>query len=242
MGISIRPTGMTHAAAALRNLELRQDVLANNLANVSTPGFKGEQVFAEMLGGDQAPIVRSRTDFRSGAITSTGAPLDLAMSGTGFFVVDTPNGERLTRGGSLQLDDARRLVTADGHQVLGEDDEKGGTRGPVMIPANARDVQINRSGAVIVDGVQIARLRCESASSDVMHEAGGLFRAAESPARIPIEDRTIRQGAIEESNVGSLESMVDLISVQRAYSSVQKVMTTIDSALGIAASEIGKPA
>ena len=238
----VRPTGMRHAAAALQILERRQEVLANNLANVSTAGFKGESVFAELL-ADGVPTVRTATDRRVGSLTSTGAPLDLAITGDGFFVVDTPAGERLTRGGAFELNDLRQIVNPDGHPLLGEEDVLGGSRGPVTIPANAANVQIDRGGAVIVDGKQIARLRFESVPADtqLQHEGGGLFAAPESRVSVPPADRTVRQGAQEESNVSSLDSMVDLISVQRAYASVNKVMTTIDGARGLCVNEIGKP-
>jgi flagellar basal-body rod protein FlgF len=238
----VRPTGMQHAAAALQMLERRQEVLANNLANVSTTGFKGERVFSELLSGG-LPTVRTATDTRVGALISTGAPLDLAITGDGFFVVATPAGERLTRGGAFQLNDERQMVDAEGHALLGEENPQGGTRGPVTIPAGAAAVNIDRSGTVIVDGKQIARLRFESVPADtaLQHEGGGLFAAPQSRARVAPGDRTVSQGAQEESNVNSLESMVDLISVQRAYASAQKVMTTIDAARGLCVTEIGRP-
>src|SRR3954471_61611 len=94
--------GMTSAAGALRYWERRQEVTANNLANVSTDGFKAERVFGKLMDG--APVIGTRTDRRDGALRQTGSHLDLAIGGDGFFVVNTPAGERLTRGGSLRLD------------------------------------------------------------------------------------------------------------------------------------------
>src|SRR5205085_4652182 len=93
------PNGLSSAASALRYWERRQEIATNNLANTSTDGFKGERVFAKML-GDALPVAQTATDLRAGTLRQTGNPLDLAIPGQGFFVVDTPNGQRFTRGGA----------------------------------------------------------------------------------------------------------------------------------------------
>jgi flagellar basal-body rod protein FlgF len=244
MGTGIRPTGIDNAAAALRYWERRQEVVANNLANVSTDGFKGERAFARLLGDGSTPAIDSSTDYRAGPMNSTGNPLDLAITGDGFFVVQTPRGERLTRGGSLSLNDQHQVVDASGNLVLGEDDPAGGVRGPVVLPDHAANVQVDAGGAVRVDGRQVARLRVERAApgAKLNHEGGGLFETALARPSVPFDQRTVRQGMREESNVNSIESMVDMLSIQRAYASVQKVLTTIDTARGIATTELGKPA
>ena len=131
-------TGLTSAAAALRYWERRQEVASNNLANVSTDGFKAERVFAEML-GDATPAARTATDVRSGTLRETRNPLDVAVAGEGFLVVSTPGGERFARGGSLQLDAGRRLVDPAGNAVLGEN-------GPIVVPAGS--VSIDRGGQI----------------------------------------------------------------------------------------------
>jgi flagellar hook-basal body protein len=125
MGTPIRPNGMTSAAAALRYWERRQEVASNNLANVSTEGFKGEKVFARMMDG-ALPEPDAVTDFAPGAVTSTGNPYDVAIDGKGFFVVQSPNGERLSRGGALHVDDKGYLVDASGHALLGD-------HGPIQV-------------------------------------------------------------------------------------------------------------
>ncbi len=243
MGSSIRPTGLDSAAAALRYWERRQEVVANNLANVSTAGFKGERTFARLLGDGATPAIDAVTDFRAGPITMTGTPLDLAITKDGFFVTQTAGGERLVRGGSMRLNDQRQLVDESGDVLLGEYDARGGTDGPVVLPQHAAAVTIDHAGAVVVDGTQVARLRLERVAPGVrlQHEAGGRFVPPATRERMAFDARTVRQGAIEESNVGSVESLVDMISIQRGYASVQKVLTTIDSARGIAASELAKP-
>jgi flagellar basal-body rod protein FlgF len=244
MGTSIRPTGLDNAAAALRYWERRQEVVANNLANVNTDGFKGERAFARLLADGGTPVIDTATDLRSGPINTTGNPLDVAIAGDGFFVVDTESGERLTRGGALHLDDQRQLVDASGNVMLGERDAKGGVAGPIVIPAGSGAIGIDQGGAVSVNGQQVARLRLEhvAGGTRLQHEANGLFVPPASRESIAAEQRTIRQGAREESNVSSVESLVDMIAVQRAYGSVQKALTTIDTARGIATTELGKPA
>jgi flagellar basal-body rod protein FlgF len=228
------PNGLSAAASALRYWERRQEIASNNLANVSTDGFKGERVFARML-GDALPVAQAATDTRAGSLRETHAPLDVAVMGEGYLVVDTPNGERFSRGGSLQLDADRRLVDPSGHPVLGE-------RGPITVPQGA-DLTIDASGTLKVDGKPVDRLRLERAGpgAELAHEGGNLL--VPDAARAPLADRErgVRQGFVEESNVNAVASMVDMIAVQRAYASVQKAVTTMDAVRGTAVNEIGKP-
>jgi flagellar basal body rod protein FlgG len=227
------PTGLSAAASALRYWERRQEVASNNLANVSTDGFKGERVFAQMLDG-ALPAARTANDLRAGTVRETHDPLDLSIRGPGFFVVDTPNGERLTRGGSFQLDASRRLVDGSGHPVLGEN-------GPITIPDGT--IEIDAKGVLSVDGKVVDRLRLEQPGkgAELAHEGGTLF--VPDTARQPVADgeRGVRQGFVEESNVNTVGSMVDMIAVQRAYASVQKAVTTIDAIRGTAVNDLGKP-
>jgi flagellar basal-body rod protein FlgF len=225
--------GMIRAANALHYWERRQEIVANNLANAETTGFKAERVFARVM-GDSIPVADSATDLRTGTIRETGAPLDLALSNSGFFVVDTPNGERLTRGGSFTLDADGQLVDADGNALLGEN-------GPIVAPTGS--IVIDRSGAVKVNGAEVDQLRVESVPLNVrlQHDAGTTFlpdpaRASQAPA-----DREVRQGALEESNVGTIDSMVDLISVQRAFAAVQRAVTTLDGIRETISNDLGKP-
>jgi flagellar basal body rod protein FlgG len=244
MGTSIRATGLATAAAALRYWERRQEVLANNLANVNTVGFKGERTFAHLLEDGRTPVADAVTDLARGPMTPTGDPLDVAIDQDGFFVVQTPHGERLSRGGPLRIDPEHRIVDQSGNVLLGEADEHGGTQGPIVLPADATSIHIDSRGVVSADGRHVGRLRLERvpAGAKLHHEAAGLFATAAQRTSIDVAERKIRQGVREESNVNPLSSLVDMISVQRAYGSVQKVLTTIDSARGIAVTELGKSA
>ena len=228
-----RTNGLTAAASALRYWERRQEVASNNLANASTDGFKAERVFGQML-GDATTAARTATDLRTGTLRDTFNPLDLALGGEGFFVVGTPNGERYTRGGSFQLDADRQLVDAQGNVVLGE-------QGPIVLPQGA--VSVDRAGVVSVDGKEAARLRLErpAAGAPLPHEGGTLFVPDGSGRPVAVADRRVRQGALEESNVSPIGSLVDMIAVQRAYAAVQKAVTTLDAVRGTAVSDLGKP-
>lgn len=231
----MRPSGMNSAASALRYWERRQEVAANNLANVSTDGFKAERVFARLM-SDGTPVADAATDFRGGTIRPTGTPLDIAQDGPGFLVVETPAGERFTRGGSFSLDESGRIVDANGHALLGEG-------GPIVVP-NKGALTIDRAGAVKVDGREVGRIRVETvaANARLAHEGGTLFVPDASRQPLGAESRTVHQGALEDSNVDSMGSMVDMISVQRAYAAVQKAVTTLDTVRGLISNELGKTA
>lgn len=224
--------GMTRAAHALRYWESRQQVVANNLANVDTAGFKGERVFAEVF-GDALPVANSATDLTNGALKQTDAPLDLALGGDGFFVVETAQGEQLTRGGSFRLDDGGRIVDANGNPLLGE-------AGEIVVP-DGGEVAINSAGDIHVDGQEVGRLRVEAVpqGEPLEHAGGNLFIAA---GRQPIAEdaRDVRQGYVEDSNVSSVGSLVDMISVQRNYTSVQRTIVTLDEIRQKITNDIGR--
>jgi flagellar basal body rod protein FlgG len=239
MGVSLRLTGLSSSAAALRYWERRQEVVANNLANVETTGFKAERVFARLAEG-ALPEADTSTDTRGGTLKETGSPLDLALTGDGYLVVDTPQGERLTRGGSFRLEEGGRVVDAAGNPLLGEG-------GPIVVPPDAGAVQVGGGGVVRAGGRDLGRLRLEGvpAGTRLEHAGAGLFvpDASAQPLDESARGATqlVRQGYLEESNVSPLDAMVDMISVQRAYAAVQKAVTTLDAVRGTAANELGKP-
>jgi flagellar basal-body rod protein FlgF len=247
VGISIPPVsnptlGIPQAAAALRNLERRQEIVANNLANVSTTGFKGEHPFARLLDSAGTAVVDAQTDRSQGALQRTDAPLDLALASSGFFVVSTPDGEQLTRGGSFRRDVSGVLVDAIGAPVLGEYDARGGKPGPVEIPEHAQSIRIEPDGAVVVDGAQVARLRVEDVAADTRleHVGNGRFLAPATRTSLVADRRAVQQGALEDSNVTPVTSLVSMIEIQRAYSSAQRALTTIDGARGIVVTDLAR--
>ena len=142
--------GMDRAASALRYWERKQEIVANNLANVSTDGFKAQRVFARLLDGVR-PVAEATSDLSTGNLRTTGNSMDVAIDGNGFFVVQTPNGDRYTRGGSLHLDPKHQLVDADGSPLMSE---KG-----LPIKLTDAPVRIGKNGEITKDGQAVATLK-----------------------------------------------------------------------------------
>jgi flagellar basal body rod protein FlgG len=173
------------------------------------------------------------TDLQQGAFRETGRPLDLGLEGQGFLVVRTDRGERLTRGGSFQLDPSGTLTDTHGNPLLGVD-------GPMVLAGTT--VEVQNDGSVMVDGALAGRLRVETVDNlGTLHkEAAGRFIAS-TPTHPVDEDTThVRQGAIEEPNLDPLLSMVDLITIQRAYSANVDALKAMDSVLGTVTGEVGR--
>jgi len=225
--------GMHSAASALRYYERKQEVVANNLANVSTNGFKAQRIFATLLDGI-APAAESGTDFTVGSLRQTANPTDVAIDGKGFFVVSTPDGERYTRGGSFRLDEKHQLVDNDGRPLLG-------TKGPIKLLD--APIEIDEKGEVKQNGQVVDTLRMESApkGTDVQREGETLWVPPANKEVLKPADRNVKQGYIEESNVNSMTALIDMVSVQRAYASVQKTIIEMDHTNETVATQIAKP-
>lgn len=224
---------MTSASSALRYWERRQEVTANNLANVSTDGFKAERAFTMLMDG--GPVIGTATDRRVGAMHGTGAPLDVALGTDSFLVAQTDSGERFTRGGHLRVDQAGFLADQNGHRLLGDNG---------AIAVGAGPLSIDGQGGVSVGGKLVDHLRIEGAPNNVglAHEGGMLLVPGATRTIVPLEQRDVRQGFVEESNVDSLGGLVDMISVQRAYAAVEKSISVLDHIRETATSQLGRPA
>ena len=229
----VRTNGMTSAAAALQMLERRQQILANNLANANTRGFKAETAFSRMI-GDAVSGTDSSIDLTQGVLTDTRNSLDVSVEGNGFLVVKTTSGERHIRGGSFQLDSSRQLVDASGNPVLGES-------GPITLPLGT--VNIDATGLIAVNAKAVAQLRLESvdAKAKLVHEGGTMFVPDASRRAIPLAERRIHQGSVEESNVNTMSAMTQMLEVMRRYGAAQKSIATLDSTRGIAVNDLAKP-
>ena len=194
--------------------------VANNIANMSTTGFRKEGViFAEhiaALDGNEPSLSMATAegrvlDMTQGSLTQTGGIFDFAIQGDGFFKIDTPQGERLTRAGSFTPNAEGELVTADGDRLL----DAGGT--PIFIPPDAKSISLATDGTLSADGrpqTQIG-LWLPDNPRDLIHEAGTLFRA--DGGTTPVEQSTIVQGFVEDSNVNPITEITRMIEVQRAY-------------------------
>jgi flagellar basal-body rod protein FlgF len=201
-------------------LKRQMDVLANNVANLSTPGFKGEDIlFVEHLKRtDQRETLRFVQDIATlrnlspGPLTHTGSPLDLAIRGTGYFTIETPRGERYTRAGGFALDADGRIVTAHGHALL----DDGGA--PLSVPTDAAEVTVAQDGTVSTDQGDIGRIglvRFENPQA-IQKLQHGLYEAA-GQEPLPVEDPDIQQGKLEGSNVAGVVEMTRLIATVRSY-------------------------
>jgi flagellar basal-body rod protein FlgF len=225
--------GLDSAASALRYWERKQEVTANNLANVSTDGFKAERVFAHLLDG-MRPQAEATSDLTTGSLKQTGNATDVALKSNGFFVVSTTNGDRYTRGGSLRVDDKHFLVDANGHQLLG-------TKGAIKLGDGPFD--IDSSGTVKQGGQIVDVLRVESGpkGTQLAHEGNSLWVPGAAKDVVAPKDRDVRQGYLEESNVNSMSALIDMVSVQRSYASVQKAITEMDQANETITTQLARP-
>ena len=224
--------GILNTARSLGYWLRSQEVTANNLANVNSDAFKVDRITARQLPGETFPQTVQRTDLRQGAFRDTNRPLDLALDGDGYFVIDTPQGARLTRGGSLQLDPAGRITDSHGAPLMGEG-------GPIVAAGGTIEVQID--GSVNMDGARVGRLRVVQVPDGQVRKLGfGRFEAL--AAMQPAADATVRvrQGAIEEPNVDPLVGMVDLVAIQRAYAANLDALRSMDGVLGTVVNQVGR--
>jgi flagellar basal-body rod protein FlgF len=220
-------------------LERQMDVISNNVANVNTNGFKADRsLFEEFLtsrahednfvGRDRRiSYVQDRgtfKDYAQGSAEQTKNPLDVAIDGRGFLVVQTPAGERYTRDGGLQINSQGQLVNAAGHQVLG-------TSGPIVFQPTDHDIAIASDGNITVqEGVNRTdsvrgklRLVTFADPQKLVKEGSNLYSAGIEAAQ-PALASTVRQGFIEKSNVNSVTEMTRMIEVTRAYTSISAML------------------
>ncbi|MEM9902126.1 MAG: flagellar hook-basal body complex protein [Pseudomonadota bacterium] len=196
------------------------NTVANNIANATTTGYRREGViFTEFVNatgtGPSVSLAAGRArniDLSQGIVTETGGRYDLAIQGEGFFLVETPQGERLTRAGSFTPSPAGELMTPDGHLLL----DAGGA--PVFAPPDAADVAIAADGTVSADGAplgQIGLFRPLDITA-LVREPAALFRS-DGGIEPVIEGSTILQGRLEGANVNPVLEIARMIEVQRAY-------------------------
>ena len=206
--------------------------VANNVANANTGGFRAEGViFSECiagLGGDAPSLSMAaarvrETSFTAGAMALTGGPLDLAITGEGFFLVATPQGERLTRAGSFTQNANGDVVNSEGHALL----DAGGA--PVFVPPGTAQIGIAPDGTISADGAPVGQIGlfmpedpgAMTRQNGVLFDAGGQL--------LPAEGATVSQGFLEDSNVDAVGQITRLIAVQRAYELGQGLLDREDA-------------
>ena len=227
------------AASGVRATMQRQEVLANNLANVNTPGFRAETVAFRVapVAGDGLPtrafVAESTTgaDFTPGVITTTGRTQDVAVQGRGFFALQGTDGvEGYSRNGAFTISDAGQLVTHAGQPVLGDG-------GPISVPPGsvlsiAADGSISATPAGGSKTVApVARLKLVNPpAGDLARGVDGLFRMKDGSEAPPDVKVKVVAGAIEGSNVNAVEAMVGMITLARQFEMQMKLMQTADAA------------
>lgn len=246
---------MTAAGAAgnsINMLEQMTDIVANNLSNVNTPGF--QSMIMTVMGGQPTEMLRSSDDGvtsvgtvegmpqglvvsvnqQAGTMQPTGNPLDLALSGPGYFVVATgPSGVALTRSGSFRVDTTGQIVTGNGDPVMG-------ANGPILIPQNTQKITVASDGTVSADNVAVGQFQFAAppAPLSIVPLGGALYQST-APIVPPTTPPSVIQGSLEMSNVSSVDQMVRLITVLRVYQELTQGLQMDNETKNLATQNVG---
>jgi flagellar basal-body rod protein FlgF len=215
---------LSRQIAVQRNL----DIVANNIANATTTGFKAQNMlFEEFLLDDHRSNVDDfdmvndygqYTNTRNGDIKMTGADFDLALQGEGLFRVTTPEGDRYTRAGSFQLNEIGEIVTHDGFPLTTP------TNASIRVPVDTTSVNITKDGSVFANNTQVGQIALfEFESYEDLQQAGENLYTSEAEA-LPATGTNVIQGGLESSNVSPILEMTQLISLSRTHESAQNMI------------------
>jgi flagellar basal-body rod protein FlgF len=225
-------SGLYAASTALVSRTQALDTIANNLANASTVGFRAERnVFSSVLanagGPAQSPFGQAANRFgilsgttvdqSQGALDKTGNELDVAIEGSGYFVVQTADGPMYTRNGSFQVSTHGQLVTASGDAVMGD-------RGAInLLPG---PVAISPDGTISSNGAVEGKLKVVEFPHDTAFTSmGNTYYSAPEDSVEPAKNSSVRQGMLESSNVNPVEGMIQLVSAQRTAEMMQRTLS-----------------
>ena len=232
-------TGYYAATTGLLSRTQALDTIANNLANVSTSGFRANHnVFSSMLVttgdsslsvlnqdmNDYGVLSGTQLDSTQGALVRTGNDLDLAMEGPGYFEVKTASGPVYTRGGNFRVTPAGQLTTAAGDPVMGDNNK------PVTIVGGP--VSISSDGTISVNGAISGRLKLvEFSPTTQIQSAGGTYYTAPAGTAVPAKQSKVCQGMLESSNVNPVTSVIELMTAQREVEAMRRVLTMFSTEL-----------
>ncbi len=237
------------AAAGMMAQFARQLTLSTNLANVDTPGYRQQtstirdfqELFLLRLGQGRASPVgplstavrwdQPRIDLRQGALVETGRPLDLAIAGNAFFAVQTPDGIEYTRDGRFQLDAQRRLVTADGYPVLGE-------QGPLILPPG--EVWVEPDGTVLAGETVVGRLLLIEFPPEATFTPVTGNRYRTEAQGVPSATAGVSQGFVEAANVDLTQTLTDMLAATRSYQLAARTLQLADETLRLAVNSVGR--
>jgi len=230
-------------------LRRQMDIVANNIANMNTAGFKGaDMMFVEHLvksrGGEKllgtklayARDIATLTNFSEGPMEKTDNPLDLAITGDGYFAVQTPQGERYTRNGRLKLDEGGQLVNQAGLPVL----SSGGQ--PFILAPEDTEITVSRDGTVSTNNGNLGKLKIVRFENpqQLKRSAGGLYASESAP--INVDQPSVTQGMLEGSNVQPIFEMARMIEIHRTYDSVRSFLEREDERMKNMVKEMARPA
>jgi len=250
--------GMKRAAEGMISMTQNQDIIASNLANVGTTGYRKDiakiSSFSDVLETEMASsgsvtpefiqagggidtvgmlFTNSATSFAQGSMKQTGSNFDMALddNGKGFFTLQGTDGVRYTRSGNFKLSTTGHLVNNEGDFLLGE-------KGPIKI--NGTNFEVTKEGQVKVEGKTIDRLLLATFDKPENLKKLGANNFVSSTPGKPLKEYRVLQGCLEMANVNAIKEMVDMITVMRAYEANQKVLQTQDQMLGRATGEVGR--
>lgn len=215
----------------------RMEIISNNIANVSTPGFKvSRPVFNAFTGEDESgnemlqntnvSMYDSYLNFAAAPLLETGSSLDFAIEGDGFFVVSTNDGPMYTRNGKFTINKDKNLVTTEGYPVLG----KGG-----IINIDGQEINVENDGSVFVDKAFVDAIKIVDFQDKklIRNYGNNLYmNTGVGNGEITPENSTIRQGFYEASNVDIMREMIEMIHTVRAYEAYTKIGESLDDVLG----------
>lgn len=248
--------GLYAAASGLMAIEEQQSVIANNIANASTPGFKRQNAIQEgfyeillnrminpaFLDVQKGPGGGLRTaetysDFGNGVLATTGDPFHVALQGPGFFSVDTPDGILYTRNGRFTVDGEGQLATAEGHKVL--------SAGGAPIDVSGGRFEVDASGTVLIDGLNAGQISItEFEQPHLLSRRGdSLYYAPEAAlaASAPAQNTRVAPGSLEMSNVQLPYEMAQMMLGLRAYGANQRVINCMDETMSRLIDQVAMP-
>jgi len=218
----------------------KNDVIANNLANLNSTGFKRDVMFFDIIQQKtgNATQLNLETDFSQGPIEQTDNPLDLAISGKGFFVIEGERGQAMTRNGHFTVDPEGYLITSSNNYLVGE----GGRINLSLNGQDVRNIQINSEGEIYADDQYIDRLRIVDLENytSLKKTRDNAFIIPDPNSVHEVENPTILQGHLEGSNVNAIDEMISLIQVERQFESIQKVIRNQDETMQKTVNTVGR--
>lgn len=231
--------GIYTAARALDSRMQNLEVVANNLANINTAGYKRELPFSEIIDQYGNAQIQQASDFRTGELAKTSNPLDLAISGNGFFVVQNGNSLQITRNGKFSISNDGFLVNQQGYRVIG----KNGAININKLQSDEQEtITISNSGEIKLGSQTVDNLLIVNPDNpqETARTSGENFILGSNDfTTTPESDYKIKQGFYEESNVNPIQEMQDMILLNNQYDSAHKMINYLDKTLD-EANQIGK--